>query len=158
VRTKAPSPLALCRRSPRRGPACQTRRNCAERQGARLCPARRRISRSASDPQAGLSFFDTVIPAKVLRLVCDTAAVRGRGCSNAARREAPRRFRAGDGPQKLAAHACGQKGVSSGCCWHALQGAEELARFPAGSGDEPSPPRRLNAFYTARFADILCAL
>jgi hypothetical protein len=43
--------------------------------GPRLCPARRRISRSASDSQAGLNIPDAVIPAKLRRLVCDTAAV-----------------------------------------------------------------------------------
>jgi hypothetical protein len=77
-RAKAPSPLALCRRSPRRGRTCRARWDCAGRHGARLCPARRGISRSASGPQAGLSISDAVIPAKLLRLVCDTAAVRVR--------------------------------------------------------------------------------
>jgi len=47
--------------------------------GARLCPARRGISRSASVPQAVLSVSGAVIPAKLLRLVCDTAAVRAGG-------------------------------------------------------------------------------
>ena len=58
---------------------CRARRNCAGGHGARLYPARRGISRSASGLQAGLSIFDAVIPAKLLRLVCDTAAVRARG-------------------------------------------------------------------------------
>ena len=48
----------------------------AGRYGARLCPARRGISRSASYPQAVLRISDAVIPATLLRLVCDTAAVR----------------------------------------------------------------------------------
>ena len=48
------------------------------RHGARLCPARRRISRSASSPQAMLSISDAVMPAKLLRLVCDPAAIRAR--------------------------------------------------------------------------------
>jgi len=34
VRAKAPSPLALCRRSPRRERICRARRNCAGRHGA----------------------------------------------------------------------------------------------------------------------------
>ena len=58
---------------------CRARRNCAGRHGARLYPARRGISRSASGLQAGLSIFDAVILAKLLWLVCDTAAVRARG-------------------------------------------------------------------------------
>jgi hypothetical protein len=35
VRAKAPSPLSLCRRSPRRERARRARRNCAERHGVR---------------------------------------------------------------------------------------------------------------------------
>jgi hypothetical protein len=57
-----------------------SRRHCARRHGPRLCPARRGISRSASGRQAGLSISDAVIPAKLLRLVCDTAAVRALSC------------------------------------------------------------------------------
>jgi hypothetical protein len=57
-----------------------------------------------------LSIFDAVIPAKLLRLVCATAAVRARvRHRTAARSVAPRRFRAGDGAQKLAAGACVRK-------------------------------------------------
>jgi len=54
------------------------RRNCAEHHGLRLCPARRGISRSASGSQGVLGISEAVIPAKLLRLVCDTAAVRAR--------------------------------------------------------------------------------
>jgi len=64
---KLPAPLA-------RTPGF-LRRPC---NGPRLCPARCGISRSASGPQAGLNISDAVIPAKLLRLVCDPAAVRAR--------------------------------------------------------------------------------
>jgi len=85
-------------------------RHCAEHHGAWLCPARRGISRSALDPQAVLSISDTPIPAKLLRLVCDTAAVRARVQQrSAAGSAAPGRFRADDGRQKLAGRARGRK-------------------------------------------------
>jgi len=80
------------------------------RHGPRLCPARRGISRSVSGSQAGLSISDAVIPAKLLRLVCDTAAVRAQVQQrSAAGSGGPCRFRARDSAQKLAAHACVRK-------------------------------------------------
>jgi hypothetical protein len=58
----------------------------ASRTAAVSRSARRGISRNASDPQAGLRISDAVIPATLLRLVCDTAAVRGAGLSRMALR------------------------------------------------------------------------
>jgi len=55
-----------------------------------------------------LSISDAVIPAER----CGWSATQprsGRGSSNALRREAPHRFRAGDGLQKLAARASRRK-------------------------------------------------
>jgi hypothetical protein len=87
--------------------AVRTRRNCAGRYGARLCPARRGISRSVWSPQPALSIPDAIIPAKLLRLVGDTAAVRARVQQrSAAGSEVPCCFRAVNGPHALAAHAC----------------------------------------------------
>ena len=62
-------------------PAKEVRRRARPFNGPRLCPARRGISRSESDPQAVSYISDAVIPAKLLRLVCDTAAVRARGAT-----------------------------------------------------------------------------
>jgi cobalt-zinc-cadmium efflux system membrane fusion protein len=60
-------------------PNARERFTLKRRHGPRLCPARSGISRSASDSQAVLSISDVIIPARLLRLVCDTAAVRARG-------------------------------------------------------------------------------
>jgi len=56
-----------------------------------------------------LSICVAVTPAKRLRLVCDTAAVRALVQQWWAAGSAPRRFRAGNGPQKLADRAYGRK-------------------------------------------------
>jgi hypothetical protein len=131
----------------------------AGRHGPRLCPARRGISRSASGSQAGLSISDAVIPAKLLRLVCDTAAVRARVQQRSASgSQAGLSISDAVIPAKLlrlvcdtaavrAPRACGRKPDSSGRCALPAQSMTRTGMTGVSSSRRALEPLKKLVFY-----------